>query len=485
MNCIIGNSGTWEYVIGLEVHAQISSKSKLFSGSKAEFGNPPNSSVSLVDAAMPGMLPMLNEYCVHQAIKTGLSLNATINLCSIFDRKNYFYPDLPAGYQISQFYHPIVSNGYINITLLTGIVKTIRINRLHLEQDAGKSIHDQSLDYSFVDLNRAGIGLMEIVTEPDISSSFEACEYIKKLRSILRYIGACDCDMENGSMRCDANVSVRKFGEPLGTRCEIKNLNSIRNIGKAIEFEAMRQVKLIEAGGTIRQETRLFNSDNGETKTMRLKEESHDYRYFPDPDLLPIIISENLIDDIRKTLPELPDIKIARYVKEFTLSQYDAEVIAADNFVAMYFEETILTANAKIVANWIIGELFAHLNKHSLSLKECKIKPSMLAELIECIENGSISSKIAKNVFEIMFTSGQGAQEVILEHNLIQLSDSALLLAVIDEVLTINAESVVAYQSGKEKLFGYFVGQVMRKTDGKANPLLVNDLLKEKLSIKL
>lgn len=481
MAYIIGNTGKWEYVIGVEIHAQISSKSKLFSASSAEFAAPPNSQVSLIDAAMPGMLPVLNEYCVHQAIKTGLGLKAKINLNSRFDRKNYFYPDLPQGYQISQFYNPIVQDGYLDIVTQQGATKKIRINRLHLEQDAGKSIHDQSPYYSFIDLNRAGVGLMEIVTEPDLSSPEETAEFIRKLRTLLRYIGSCDGDMEKGSLRCDANVSVRLLGNPLGTRCEIKNINSIRNIMRAIEFEANRQVNLIENGQTIIQETRLFDADIGETRTMRLKEESHDYRYFPDPDLLPIVSSEELIEQLARELPELPDAKIKRYIAEYSLNTYDAEVLAADEQVAYYFEAAVTLCSPKILANWIISELFGQLNKNSISLNECKITPKMLAQMVKLIEDGVISGKIAKVVFETMFETGEQPEKIIKEKGLVQMSDSGILSAIIDEILSENPDSVAAYKSGKDKLFGFFVGQVMKKTEGKANPSLMNDLLKERL----
>jgi aspartyl-tRNA(Asn)/glutamyl-tRNA(Gln) amidotransferase subunit B len=481
MAYIVGNTGKWEYVIGVEVHAQISSKSKLFSTSSAEFAAPPNSQVSLIDAAMPGMLPVLNEYCVHQAIKTGLGLKAKINLNSRFDRKNYFYPDLPQGYQISQFYHPIVQDGYLDIVTQQGATKKIRINRLHLEQDAGKSIHDQSPYYSFIDLNRAGVGLMEIVTEPDLSSPEETAEFVRKLRALLRYIGSCDGDMEKGSLRCDANISVRLPGNPLGTRCEIKNINSIRNIMRAIEFEANRQVNLIENGQTIIQETRLFDADIGETRTMRLKEESHDYRYFPDPDLLPIVLSEELIEQLARELPELPDAKIKRYIAEYSLNTYDAEVLAADEQVAYYFEAAVTLCNPKILANWIISELFGQLNKNAISLNECKITSRMLAQMVKLIEDGVISGKIAKVVFETMFETGEQPEKIIKEKGLVQMSDSGILSAIIDEILSENPDSVAAYKSGKDKLFGFFVGQVMKKTEGKANPSLVNDLLKERL----
>jgi aspartyl-tRNA(Asn)/glutamyl-tRNA(Gln) amidotransferase subunit B len=476
----VGNTAKWEYVIGVEIHAQISSNSKLFSASSTKFAASPNSQVSLIDAAMPGTLPVLNEYCVHQAIKTGLGLKAEINLQSRFDRKNYFYPDLPQGYQISQFYHPIVQNGQLVINTEDG-PKIVRINRLHLEQDAGKSIHDQSPYYSLIDLNRSGIALMEIVTEPDLSSPEETAEFVRKLRTLLRYIGSCDGDMEKGSMRCDANVSVRLPGGILGTRCEIKNLNSIRNIMRAIEFEASRQVNLIENGQIVRQETRLFNADSGETRTMRLKEEATDYRYFPDPDLLPVVISEELITKLAAELPELPDAKIARYVAEYSLSDYDAEVLAADEMVAYYFESAVNFCNPKIFANWIISELFGQLNKNSITINECKITPQMLATMVKLIEDEVISGKIAKIVFETMFETGEQPQQIINNKNLVQLSDKDVIAAIIDEILSENPESVSAYKAGKDKLFGFFVGAVMKKTNGMANPNLVNSLLKEKL----
>jgi aspartyl-tRNA(Asn)/glutamyl-tRNA(Gln) amidotransferase subunit B len=483
MAYIVGRTGKWEYVIGVEIHAQISSKSKLFSPSATEFAAPPNSQVSLIDAAMPGMLPVLNEYCVHQAIKTGIGIKAKINHKSRFDRKNYFYPDLPSGYQITQFYHPIVEGGHLDIVTEEGGAKTIRINRIHLEQDAGKSMHDQSPSYSFIDLNRAGVGLMEIVTEPDLRSPEETAEFVRKLRTLLRYIGSCDGDMEKGSMRCDANVSVRLLGnDKLGTRCEIKNINSIRNIMRAIEFEAARQIELLENNQSVTQETRLFDADTGETRTMRSKEEAHDYRYFPDPDLLPVIVSQELIDRLMTELPELPDEKIKRYIAEFNLNNYDAEVLAADEGVASYFESAVaLCSSPKILANWILSELFGLLNKNSLTLNECKITPQMLAKMVSLIEEGVISGKIAKVVFEEMFATAKDPEEIIKEKGLVQVSDSGMLSGIIDEILASNPDSLSAYQAGKDKLFGFFVGQVMKKTDGKANPTLVNTLLKEKL----
>lgn len=482
MAYIEGNTGKWEYVIGLEIHAQVTSKSKLFSGSSTEFGASPNSQVSLVDAAMPGMLPVLNSFCLEQAIRTGLGIKARINKYSAFDRKNYFYADLPQGYQISQFYYPIVQDGEINILTEEGISKKIRVNRIHLEQDAGKSMHDQSPTSSYIDLNRCGIALMEIVSEPDLSSPFEAAEYVKKIRILLRYLETCDGDMEKGSMRCDANVSVRKKGEPLGTRCEIKNINSIRNIMRAIEYEAMRQVELIENGGLVRQETRLFDADTGTTRTMRTKEDAHDYRYFPDPDLLPVILEQELIDRIKADMPELPDDKVARYIKEFGLSSYDAEILASDKYVADYFEKAAKGRSAKIVANWISGELFGALNKHNIELEDCKVSAAHINELVGLIEENVISGKIAKTIFEKMFESGKDPKTIVEEEGLVQVSDTSAIEAVIAEVMAENADSVEGYRSGKDKLFGFFVGQVMKKTGGKANPGVVNDLLKKALS---
>ncbi len=478
---IVGNSGKWEYVIGLEIHAQITSESKLFSSSSTEFAAPPNSQVSFVDAAFPGMLPVLNQHCVHQAVKTGFGLNGMVNKYSVFDRKNYFYPDLPQGYQISQFYHPIVDGGSL-IIKMEGVTKTIRINRLHIEQDAGKSMHDQSVEYSLIDLNRSGIGLMEIVTEPDLSSPEEAAEFVRKLRILLRYIGSCSGDMEKGAMRCDANVSVRRLGETkLGTRCEIKNINSIRNITRAIEFEAARQVELLESGEKITQETRLFDANTGETRMMRLKEESHDYRYFPDPDLLPVVLSKELLDDLERSMPELPDAKIERYIKDFGLSMYDAEVIVSDEEVANYFEQAIKICNPKMLANWITTELFGLLNKNSITISSSKIKPEMLGNMVKLIEDGVISGKIAKTIFEIMFETGDNPEKIIKEHGLQQVSDDKIILSIIDEIIKENPDSVEAYRGGKDKLFGFFVGQVMKKTSGNANPTIVNELLKQKL----
>jgi aspartyl-tRNA(Asn)/glutamyl-tRNA(Gln) amidotransferase subunit B len=482
-NIIIGNTGKWEYVIGLEVHAQVSSTSKLFSPSATEFGAAPNTQVSLIDAAMPGTLPALNKYCVEQAIKTGLGLGARINKMSVFDRKNYFYADLPQGYQISQFYLPIVQDGTLTITLEDGSKKTIRINRIHLEQDAGKSMHDQHPEYSLIDLNRSGVALMEIVSEPDLSSPYEAAEYVKKLRSILRYIGSCDGNMEQGSMRCDANVSVRRVGETkLGTRCEIKNVNSVRNIMKAIEYEAMRQVQLLESGGIVDQETRLFDANTEETRTMRSKEEAQDYRYFPDPDLLPVILEDGLVEKLRQELPELPDEKINRYINYFSLSEYDAQVLVADEHVAKYFEEASAGTNAKSVANWITSELFGRLNKNSLTILESKITPAMMRELVALIEDGTISGKIAKVVFEDMFNSGKNAKAIVEQKGLVQVSDPSAIEPIIDRIIASNIDKANEYRAGKDKLFGFFVGQVMKETGGTASPQMVNELLQKKMN---
>lgn len=479
---IIVNEVEWEYVIGLEVHAQISSRSKLFSPSSTNFGAEANSQVSLIDAAMPGMLPVLNKYCVQQAIKTGLAINAQINQESIFDRKNYFYADLPQGYQITQFYSPIVQNGYLMIEKENGEAKKIRINRIHLEQDAGKSVHDQHPQFSLIDLNRAGIALMEIVTEPDLSSPQEAADYVRKLRNLLRYVGSCDGNMEQGSMRCDANVSVRRKNEALGTRCEIKNLNSVRNIIKAIEYEASRQIELIENGGKVEQETRLFDADTGQTRTMRTKEDANDYRYFPDPDLLPVQIDQQLIDQLAAELPELPQQKKTRYINEFGLSAYDAEIMITEPEIAAYFEEASRDVSPKITANWITSELFGRLNKYNVALADCQIKPEKLATLIKLIENNTISGKIAKLVFEEMFNTGKDPAEIIDEQGLKQVDDQNIIEPLIDEILDSNADSVSAYQAGKEKLLGFFVGQVMKKTNGKASPQIVNEILRRKLS---
>ncbi len=481
MAYITGNMGKWEYVIGLEVHAQVSSEAKLFSATAIKFGGAPNTQVSLIDAAMPGMLPVLNKYCVEQAIKTGLGINAKINKLSIFDRKNYFYADLPQGYQISQFYIPIAQNGHLNIRTEAGTEKKVRINRIHLEQDAGKSIHDRHPEYSLIDLNRSGIALMEIVFEPDIRSPYEAGECVKKLRSLLRYVGSCNGNMDQGSMRCDANISIRRPGATLGTRCEIKNLNSIKNIIKAIGYEAIRQVELVESGGEVDQETRLFNVDTGQTRMMRNKEDANDYRYFPDPDLLPVKVDDELIERLKLELPELPDAKIHKYISELGLSQYDAEAIVADEEIAKYFEKASLKVNAKIVANWILSELFGRLNKNLMTISESKITPAMIRDLVSLIEKGTISGKIAKIIFEEMFNSGDSPKKIVKDKGLIQVSDRSAIEPIIDEVIASNSDSVEAYRNGKEKLLDFFVGQVMKKTSGKASPQRVNEILKEKL----
>lgn len=480
---IKGNTNDWELVIGLEVHAQVISKSKLFSGASTEFGGEPNTQVSLIDAAMPGMLPVINEYCVEQAVKTGLGISAKINHRSIFDRKNYFYADLPQGYQISQYSDPIVGEGEIILDMPDGTTKTVGIERIHLEQDAGKSMHDQSPTNSFIDLNRAGIALMEIVSKPDMRSAEEAGEYVKKLRTIVRYLGTCDGDMEKGSLRCDANVSVRPVGsDELRTRCEIKNLNSIRNIMRAINYEAERHVDIYESGGTIDQETRLFDANTGETRTMRSKEDAHDYRYFPDPDLLPLEVSEELIQKIKKELPELPDEKKERYMTHMGLSAYDASLLASDKKIAKYFELAVEGHDPKMTANWITAELFGRLKKSNKNIENCPVSAKQLSGLLDLIKDNTISGKIAKEVFDIMFETGKDAQAIVEEKGLKQVTDSKAIEEMIQNVLQNNKEKVDEYKSGKEKLFGFFVGQVMKASQGKANPKAVNDILKEKLA---
>ena len=479
------NLDNWETIIGLEVHAQIISKSRLFSGASTNFGSEPNTQVSLVDAAMPGMLPVINKDCVEQAIKTGLGLNAKINKRSVFDRKNYFYPDLPQGYQISQFTQPIVGEGSIEIDLKDGSSKKIGITRLHLEQDAGKSVHDIEPTKSYIDLNRSGVALMEIVSEPDIRSAEEAQEYVKKLRSILRYIGTCDGNMEEGSLRCDVNISVRKKGDELGTRAEIKNVNSIKSIGQAIDYEFERQTEIINSGGKVDQETRLFDEKKGETRSMRSKEEAHDYRYFPDPDLPPLEFSDDWIDEIKKNLPELPDVKKENLIDEYKISSYDASILVSDKNNVEFFDKIISEnkkRNPKNVANWIIGELFALLNKNNLEIKDSPIKAENLGELIDYIEDQTISGKIAKTVFEEMFNTKKRAKDIIEKKGLKQITDKSEIESLIDKVLENNKDKVDEYKSGKEKLFGYFVGQVMQETKGTANPGIVNDILKKKLA---
>lgn len=478
---IKGETGDWEIVIGLEVHAQIIAKSKLFSGSSCEFGGAPNNHVSLVDAAMPGMLPVLNEYCVEQAVRTGLGLNSEIHLHSVFERKNYFYPDLPQGYQISQFLHPIVGKGVIEIDLPNGEVKKIGVTRLHMEQDAGKSIHDQHPTKSYVDLNRSGCALMEIVSEPDIRGADEACAYVTKLRMILRYLGTCDGNLEEGSMRADVNVSVRKLGDPLGTRCEIKNVNSIKAIQMAIDYESTRQVEIIEAGGKIKQETRLWDNVKGETRSMRSKEEAHDYRYFPDPDLLPLVITQDYVDAIKATLPELPDQKKHRFMSDFGLSAYDSSVLIAERARADYYEAVAKGHDPKLAANWVINELLGALNKDGKSLDESPVSAEQLGGLIALISDNTISGKIAKDVFAEMMATGKEAATIVEEKGLRQITDTGAIEKIVDEVIAENPDNVAAYRGGKDKLFGFFVGQVMKKSAGKANPDLINELLKKKL----
>ena len=478
---IEGVTGLWEMVIGLEIHAQISSKSKLFSGASATFGADANSNVSLVDAAMPGMLPVINQYCVEQAVKTGLALNAKINNVSVFDRKNYFYADLPQGYQISQFTKPIVGEGEITIDLDDGKQTIIGIERLHLEQDAGKSLHDQHPTKSYIDLNRTGVALMEIVSKPDIRSPHEAGSYVKKIRSILRYVGSCDGNMEEGSLRADCNVSVRKAGEEFGTRCEIKNLNSIRFINQAIQAEAERQVEILEAGGKINQETRLFDTSTGETRSMRSKEDAHDYRYFPDPDLLPLEFEDSWVKSLKETLPELPDILRKRLVSDFGITAYDAAILVEERDYVEFYEKAVAGKDGKLTANWMISELFGALKKDSISFLESPVSPEALGELIALISDGIISGKIAKDIFAEMMVSKKKPLEIVQEKGLEQVSDDKEILKIIKKVLADNQDKVKEFLSGKDKLFGFFVGQVMKMSQGKANPGIVNKLLKEKL----
>jgi aspartyl-tRNA(Asn)/glutamyl-tRNA(Gln) amidotransferase subunit B len=486
-NLIAGATGDWEIVLGLEVHAQVSSQAKLFSGAATEFGAEPNTQVSLVDAAMPGMLPVINQKCVEQAVRTGLGLKAQINNYSVFDRKNYFYPDLPQGYQISQFQQPIVGEGTIDIDLDGGDVKTVRIERLHLEQDAGKSLHDQHPSMSFVDLNRSGVALMEIVSYPDMRSAAEAQAYVKKLRAILRYLGTCDGNMEQGSLRADVNVSVRRPGDPLGTRCEIKNVNSIRFIGQAIEHEARRQIDIIEDGGTIAQETRLFDPKNGETRSMRSKEEAHDYRYFPDPDLLPLSFSQEFVDTIAASLPELPDDKKARFIADYGLSPYDASVLVSEGENADFFEAAAAGRDAKATANMVIGSVFAGLNKAGLSISQSPVSADQVGQLVDLQSNDTVSSRIAKEVFELMFEQGpdQGKDPAVIveEKGLKQVTDTGAIEAAVDEVIQANPDKVEQARE-RPKMAGWFVGQVMQATGGKANPQAVNKLVMQKLGLE-
>jgi len=481
MSLLEGRTGDWEIVIGLEVHAQVTSKSKLFSGASTAFGAEPNTQVSLVDAAMPGMLPVINERAVEQAVRTGLGLNAQINLVSIFDRKNYFYPDLPQGYQISQFLDPVVGKGEIEIDLADGTSRTVGITRLHLEQDAGKSIHDQDPRKTLIDLNRSGVALMEIVSEPDMRSAEEAGAYVTKLRSILRYLGTCDGNMQEGSLRADVNVSVRRPGGDLGTRCEIKNVNSIRFIREAIEYEARRQIEIIEDGGTIHQETRLFDPDRGETRSMRSKEESHDYRYFPDPDLLPLELEQSWVDAIRESLPELPDQKKHRFMDDYGLSVDDAAQLIAERETAEYFEAVARGRDPKIAANWVTGELFGALNRTDTDLSASKVSADMLGRLVDLIGDGTLSNRLAKEVFEIMFETGDDPEKIVEERGLKQVTDTGAIEAAVDAAIAAGAAQVEQYKGGNEKILGWFVGQVMKATQGKANPQAVNEILRKKL----
>ncbi|HSA82391.1 MAG TPA: Asp-tRNA(Asn)/Glu-tRNA(Gln) amidotransferase subunit GatB [Geminicoccaceae bacterium] len=477
---IQGATGPWEVVVGLEVHAQVVSNAKLFSGAAAEYGGEPNHHVSPIDAGMPGMLPSVNRYCIEQAVRSGLGLCAEINRYSVFERKNYFYPDLPNGYQISQYAQPLVGRGKLAIELPDGSTRDIGITRLHVEMDAGKSLHDQRPDATLVDLNRSGVALMEIVSEPDIRSPEQAVLYMRKLRSILRYLGTCDGNMEEGSLRCDANVSVRRPGGPLGIRTETKNLNSMRFVGRAIEYEARRQIELIEAGGAVEQETRLFDPAKGETRPMRTKEEAHDYRYFPDPDLLPLVLEDSFIERIRAELPELPDAKKARFVEQYALSSYDAEVLVAERASADYFEAAAQGRDAKLVANWVITELFGALNRMDRDIALSPITPERLGRLIDLIEDGTISGRIAKDVFSDMLESGDDPAGIVERRGLKQISDTAALERIAFEIIEANPDQVEGYRKNPKAL-GWFVGQVMKATKGQANPQLVNEVLRKKL----
>src|SRR4051812_24721520 len=484
---IKGQTGDWEVVIGMEVHAQVTSKSKLFSSASTEFGGEPNSHVSLVDAAMPGMLPVINERCVRQAVRTGLGLKAEINLRSVFDRKNYFYPDLPQGYQISQYKSPIVGEGEVVVDLESGESISVGIERLHLEQDAGKSLHDQNPAMSLVDLNRSGVALMEIVSKPDMRSSEQARAYVTKLRSILRYLGTCDGDMEKGSLRADVNVSVRKPGDSLGTRCEIKNVNSIRFIGQAIDYEARRQIGILEDGGSIEQETRLFDPNKGETRSMRTKEEAHDYRYFPDPDLLPLEFTQGYVDALKADLPELPDQKKARFIGDFGLTPYDAGVLVGERESADFYEAVLAkladrTRDGKLAANWVINELFGRLNKAGQDISAAPVSAEQLGAIVDLIGEGAISGKIAKELFEIVWQEGGDPRALVEARGMRQVTDAGAIERAVDEIIAANPDKV-AQARAKPQLVGWFVGQVMKSSGGKANPQSVNDLLKAKLGI--
>ncbi|MBF0892232.1 Asp-tRNA(Asn)/Glu-tRNA(Gln) amidotransferase subunit GatB [Gluconobacter sp. LMG 1744] len=480
---ITGSTGEWEIVVGLEVHAQVVSEAKLFSGASAEYGGEPNTHVSLVDAGFPGMLPVLNQECVAQAVRTGLGLEAEINLFSRFDRKNYFYADLPTGYQISQFAHPIIGKGKVLVDLADGSTREIGVTRLHLEQDAGKSIHDQDPTRSFIDLNRAGVALMEIVSEPDIRSPEEAGAYLRKLRQILRYIGTCDGNMEEGSMRADVNVSVRKPGETdYRTRCEIKNVNSIRFVMMAIEVEAQRQIEVWEAGGTVDQETRLFDHVRSETRSLRSKEDAHDYRYFPDPDLLPLVIEQSWVDELKTALPELPEAKRARLEAEYGVSRYESSVLCVEQATADFYETVARGADARLAANWMLGDFFAALNRTGRSIEDSPVSAEGLRELLGLISNSTINGKIAKEVLEDMVETGDSASAIVERKGLRQVTDTGAIESAIRDILAANTDKVDEYKSGKDKLFGFFVGQTMKAMKGKGNPALVNETLKKLLS---
>ena len=480
---IEGKTGSWEVVIGLEVHCQIKSNTKLFSRSSTEFGKPQNSNVSFYDNAMPGQLPVINAYAVRQAVKTGLGLNAEFNMKSVFDRKNYFYQDLPSGYQITQFYYPIIKNGWLEIELENKTKKKIRIHEAHMEQDAGKSIHDQHPTLTLVDLNRSGVCLLEIVSEPDLRSPYEAMEYLKELRSLLRALDTSNADMEKGSMRCDANVSVRKVGDTkLGTRCEVKNMNSIKNVGEAIEIEAHRQVEILEDGGKISQETRRFNALTGETSTMRSKEDAIDYRYFPDPDLAPLVITQELIDEVKKEMPELPEAKKERYMVEYSISEYDAGVLTASTSISAYFETVVSKHNPKLTTTWITSELFGRLNKAALTIDDSPVSADMMIELLDLLEDNTISGKIAKDVLDIMMETKESPTKIVEEKGLKQVADTGAIEKIVDEVIANNSKQVEQYKAGNEKLFGFFVGQTMKASGGKANPKMINEILKKKLN---
>ncbi len=476
-----GDTGTWEIVVGLEVHAQVISRAKLFSGSATDFGAPPNTQVSFIDAAFPGMLPVINEECVAQAVRTGLGMGAHINLVSRFDRKNYFYADLPQGYQISQFAHPIVGAGNVEIELSDGSTKKIGVTRLHLEQDAGKSLHDQDPAKTYIDLNRSGVALMEIVSEPDIRSPEEAGAYLRKLRQLLRYLGTCDGNMEEGSMRADVNVSVRHAGEPFRTRCEVKNVNSIRFVMQAVEAEARRQIDVWEEGGTVLQETRLYDPGRGETRSMRSKEDAHDYRYFPDPDLLPLVLDESWVASLRAELPELPDAKRTRFVREYGLPFVDSGVLTTEQVIADFYEEVARGRDGKIAANWVIGDFFAGLNRTGHTIENAPVSAAALGKLLDLIADGTINGKIAKEVLEAMMDTGKAADAIIEARGLRQVVDTGAIDAAVDAVLAANPDKIAQYKAGKDKLFGFFVGQVMKAMAGKGNPALVNEAVRRQL----